>query len=60
MVKYRASKGNNVSCGCGNFSVSRVSDYVGKKAGMLTATKMLNRVSSGLRYLWKCDCGNEY
>ena len=53
------TSGGTNSCGCSWFDGKEKQQIIGKKFGMLTAIKMVERRKHHLYYLFKCDCGNE-
>lgn len=47
------------SCGCLMRDGKEKDDIIGKKFNRLTAIKRVYDCGNGVRYLFKCDCGNE-
>ena len=60
----RLSSGNTKSCGCLKKEFAKQNNYkyenlVGKRFGILTVTEELGSGKQGVKWLCKCDCGNE-
>lgn len=55
---WKLNKEKTISCGCVHRGKGIAKD-IGKKYGKLTVIKRMHNVNGKVKYLCKCDCGNE-
>lgn len=61
VYEYNLTSGKTRSCGClqQESRYTKVDDLMGKKFGLLTVVQRVSNKGKQVRYLCKCDCGNE-
>ena len=61
VTKHNLTSGKTKSCGCLAIQsrYDKVEDLTGQVFGRLTVVKRVENAGKNLRYLCKCDCGNE-